>query len=79
MRYRSRDAVKSAAGISPVEIPDDFKKKDDARLTIESVSSALRESGGNKVKTARMLGVGHATLYIFLNENPVLKPMSLGR
>lgn len=37
-------------------------------LTREAVDRALLESGGNKVKAARILGVGRATLYRFLGK-----------
>jgi len=39
------------------------------KLTIESVQNALKETGGNKAKTARLLNVGRATLYRFLNKH----------
>ncbi len=39
------------------------------RLEIESVREAIQKAGGNKAKAARVLGVGRATLYRFLNEN----------
>ena len=40
------------------------------KLNYESVRSALIQSGGNKAKTARVLGVGRATLYRFLDMSP---------
>jgi DNA-binding NtrC family response regulator len=36
------------------------------KLNIDKVRSALKQSGGNKAKAARLLGVGRATLYRFL-------------
>ncbi|MHC4871009.1 MAG: sigma 54-interacting transcriptional regulator [Planctomycetota bacterium] len=38
------------------------------KLDEESVNEALSTSGGNKVEAARILGVGRATLYRFLNQ-----------
>jgi len=41
------------------------------KLDINNVKKALKTSGGNKAKAARILGVGRATLYRFLqSENP---------
>ncbi len=37
-----------------------------------SVRQALRETGGNKLKAAELLGVARATLYRFLNDYPEL-------
>jgi transcriptional regulator of acetoin/glycerol metabolism len=34
------------------------------------VQNALSQTGGNKKKAARLLGVGRATLYRFLGEHP---------
>jgi len=42
------------------------------KLDTESVRSALERTGGNKVKAAKILGVGRATLYRFLGEHPDL-------
>ncbi len=42
------------------------------KLSVQSVEFALRKTAGNKAKAARMLGVGRATLYNFLQEHPEL-------
>jgi PAS domain S-box-containing protein len=39
------------------------------KLTAAAITQALKESRGNKVKAAQILGVGRATLYRSLNEN----------
>jgi PAS domain S-box-containing protein len=40
------------------------------KLDRASVREALRKTGGNKAKAARVLGVGRATLYRFLDRDP---------
>lgn len=45
------------------------------KLDIEAVKGALVKTGGNKAKAARVLGVGRATLYRFLDQFPDLKAM----
>ncbi len=40
------------------------------KLDIDRVKEALKKSGGNKAKAARILGVGRATLYRFLIDFP---------
>jgi len=42
------------------------------KLSGPNVSRALIQSGGNKAKAARILGVGRATLYRFLSDRPDL-------
>lgn len=42
------------------------------KLCEEDVKMSLQKAGGNKAKAARILGVGRATLYNFLKENPLL-------
>ena len=39
------------------------------KLDAESVKDAIKKTGGNKSKAARVLGVGRATLYRFLSQN----------
>ncbi len=43
------------------------------KLTIESIKIALTQTGGNKSKAARVLGVGRATLYRFLAQHEAIK------
>lgn len=42
------------------------------KLDTEGVRSVLVKTGGNKAKTAKLLGVGRATLYRFLGDHPEL-------
>ncbi len=42
------------------------------KLDVEAVRGTLVQTGGNKAKAARLLGVGRATLYRFLNDHPEL-------
>ena len=43
------------------------------KLDVASVKEAIKKTGGNKSKAARVLGVGRATLYRFLAQNEELK------
>jgi len=46
------------------------KQNRSGKLDIESVHTALKTTGGNKARAAKILGVGRATLYRFLGANP---------
>ena len=58
----------------PIELRDQSilcsPRKASRKLNEEIVKTALEKSGGNKAKAARILGVGRATLYRFLNDHP---------
>ncbi|WP_299976876.1 sigma 54-interacting transcriptional regulator [Desulfobacula sp.] len=43
------------------------------KLDIDSVKAAIKQTGGNKSKAARVLGVGRATLYRFIARNKEMK------
>ena len=44
------------------------------KLEARTVKAALKKAGGNKSRAARLLGVGRATLYRFLNAHPEALP-----
>ena len=58
----------------PMEFIDnqtDSKKRGPLKkLDIHTVKSILEKTGGNKAQAAKLLGVGRATLYRFLNYHP---------
>ncbi|MBU1170250.1 MAG: sigma 54-interacting transcriptional regulator [Proteobacteria bacterium] len=67
--------------IMPEHLPMEFsgintdygiKRGPSKKLDPQSVTEAISKAGGNKSKAARLLGVGRATLYRFLDENPEL-------
>lgn len=68
--------------ISPGDLPMELLDSRDGKprrgpsrkLDTAVVRTALEKAGGNKAKAARILGVGRATLYRFLNENPEAIP-----
>ncbi len=70
---RSRGLV-----IQPDDLPPQILEKSHPRqagnprrkLDSGSVRQALEKSGGNRAKASRLLGVGRATLYRFLGDNP---------
>ena len=64
--------------ISPEDLPPEIRTRETCvcssgplrKLDGESVTAALRECGGNKSRAAKLLSVGRATLYRFLEEHP---------
>ncbi|UCD33939.1 MAG: sigma-54-dependent Fis family transcriptional regulator [Desulfobacterales bacterium] len=64
--------------IQPKDLPMELKDQQhlyasrgpSKKLNSEIVESALKTTGGNKAKAARLLGVGRATLYRFLADHP---------
>jgi PAS domain S-box-containing protein len=61
-------ALSPGFSFAPASHPTKPRRGKLARVEVEE---ALRETGGNKLQAARILGVGRATLYRFLNDNPV--------
>lgn len=43
------------------------------KLDVQTVKDAIKKTGGNKSKAARVLGVGRATLYRFITQNAEIK------
>jgi PAS domain S-box-containing protein len=68
---RAKGSVIKVADL-PIELRERQEKRifrgPSRKLDEETVRSALAQTGGNKAKAARLLGVGRATLYRFLND-----------
>lgn len=66
--------------ITPADLPLELIRQENSngqrgparKLDVQSVKAALRKTGDNKSKAARLLGVGRATLYRFLEIHPEL-------
>jgi len=66
--------------IHPEDLPLELREAADVcgrrgparKLMPEAVRKALASTGGNKAKAAKLMGVGRATLYRFLNDHPEL-------
>jgi transcriptional regulator of acetoin/glycerol metabolism len=58
----------TAAGVSRsgTGLPRGRRRK----LSVQAVRRALAETGGNRLQAAKLLGVGRATLYRFLERHP---------
>jgi transcriptional regulator with PAS, ATPase and Fis domain len=71
--------VKSGGqAIEPEDLPLELRQAADVcprrgpsrKLDPDAVRRALARTGGNKAKAAKLMGVGRATLYRFLNDHP---------
>jgi PAS domain S-box-containing protein len=64
--------------IEPEDLPLELRQAADVcprrgpsrKLDPDAVRRALARTGGNKAKAAKLMGVGRATLYRFLNDHP---------
>jgi PAS domain S-box-containing protein len=75
-------AIVRCAGktIEPEHLPLELREAADIcarrgpsrKLDPDTVRAALARTGGNKAKAAKIMGVGRATLYRFLNDHPDL-------
>ena len=71
VKSRGRQIRVSHLPLELQELPDTGPTRGPSKkLDIYRVKEALKKSGGNKAKAARILGVGRATLYRFLQEHP---------
>jgi PAS domain S-box-containing protein len=68
--------------IMPEDLPMEFleiqgnpvRRGPSKKLGLDNVRSTLEKTGWNKAKAAKLLGVGRATLYRFLNDHPEVVP-----
>ncbi len=76
----------SGSVITPNELPVELRENKpilqccpSRKLDFDTIKSAFEKTGGNKSRAAKLLGVGRATLYRFLNEHPeILKSWERG-
>ncbi len=55
--------------LGDISIVKNIKKTRKKKLKVEQVIKALKSTKGNKLKAAKFLGVGRATLYRFIDDN----------
>ncbi|MCF8068859.1 MAG: sigma 54-interacting transcriptional regulator [Desulfobacterales bacterium] len=64
--------------IVPDDLPLEFreqpairpKRGPSASMDINAIEAALKKAGGNKAKAAKLMGIGRATLYRYINKHP---------
>ncbi len=65
----------------PMELTENLdmtpKRGPSKKLDIDSVKTTIVKTGGNKAKAAKILNVGRATLYRFINDHPEVVPDDL--
>jgi len=65
----------------PMELTEsldlNLKRGPSKKLDTDSVKTTLVKTGGNKAKAAKILNVGRATLYRFINDHPEIVPDDL--
>lgn len=78
MNIKCRGDMITSAHLPSELLGNSFRKKSGnerpKKLDRESVKNTLIQTGGNKVKAAKILGVGRATLYRFINNYPNVVP-----
>lgn len=73
VRCSGKELLAEDLPLEIIETASPLQKRGPSRkLDIAAVKMALSETGGNKARAARNLGVGRATLYRFLSENAEL-------